>query len=288
MLGFLAAGIFFLFGAGNVYVQKFENLAAKDIKSRLQGESSKVDVTAKLNGVIGGAFGDLKSVTIKASDFSTPGIPLFTEPQLSKRGRVRELRLELSNFRLAGLHVDSLTSAIPECRFDYGLALKQNKIRLSQSGEGSGQVRIRAQALADFILKKFKEIKRVTVKIEKDKVFVDGYGEFLILNTNFSVIAKLEPVDGTKLALAHAAIFFDDKPADEASRKVLLDTLNPVVDLNKDLKLHGAVTVERVTLRDGILEAFARTRIPEAPKPGGSTQALKLAQPLLEPAFRRL
>lgn len=243
-------------------VKRFEHLAADEIRSQLKGDDAKVEVTAQLNGIIGGALGDLKKVTIRASDFSTEGLPLFTEPWRPRSGRVEELALVLERFSLSGLRVEHLEATIPECRFDYRLALREHTIRLSASGVGLGTVRIRQEDLARYIVAKFREIDSAEVTIRDDKVFVEGSGTFLVVKTRFLVIATLEAEDGVRLNLANARIFFDDRRADEVSAKVLLDTLNPVVDLSKGLGLFDAVYVRRIRLRGGVLEATGDTKIP--------------------------
>lgn len=256
----LAFGL--LFGLGNAEVKKFERTAARDIYSRLDGPNRKVSVHTELNGLIGGALGDVKRATITASDFSLEELPLYTEPERSQKGILRELNLNLKNFILRGLRIEELTASIPDCRYDYALALAKRQIRLSRSGEGTGHVRILQKDLEAYILKKFREIKKVKVTIAKGRAFVEGFGEFIVVQTNFFVIAKIASPDGNRLMLTEPRIFFDDRPADELSKEALLRTLNPVVDLNKDLHLNGAIDVETISLENGVLEASGRTRIP--------------------------
>lgn len=260
----ILAGVGLLFGLGSSEIRRFERDAAADIRSRLSGDERKVDVRAELAG-LAGLWGELRSGTIRASDFSTEGLPLFTEPERRQNGRLGLLRLDLREFVLSGLRVERLEAEIPNCRYDFDLALRHRKIRLSRSGVGTGTVVLREKDLEDFILRKYAEIKRVSVRIDKDRVFVEGYGEFLIAKTNFTVIADLEAVEGTRLFLTDAKIYFDWGRADEPARKALLDTLNPVVDLRKDLGLYDAVSIERIRLRDGRLQAWGSTRIPVRP-----------------------
>lgn len=259
----LVAGLGLLFGVGRNEVRKFENAAAKEIGSKLDGPHKRVSVKAELNGPLDGPFGVLKSATIRASDFSADGLPLFTEPERSTKGSIQSLLLELRNFRLCGLRVEALDAEIPDCRFDYGLAVSKKQIVLSRSGVGTGSVRILEHDLEAFVLRKFREIKRVSIKIDRNRVWVEGFGEFLVVQTEFSVMAKLEAREGNKLFLTDALVFFGDAKADEFSRKAVLDSLNPVVDLDKDLKLFGAVELEGVRLEKGVLEAWGKTRIPE-------------------------
>ena len=261
----LLAGLGLLFGLGSAETKHFEDLAARDIRAKLQGPHAHVQVQTRAEG-FNAVTGHLKRVTISASDFSTDGLPLFTEPHLSRAGKIDDLRIELKDFKLGALQIQNLESAIPDCRYDFGLAVRKGRIRLSESGVGVGSVTITAPALEAFILHKFHEIKSVHVEIKGGSVKVSGYGEFLIIHTHFEVTAGLGAVKGTQLVLSDAVITFDGKPADEYSRKALLDVLNPVVDLDRDLKLYGAIEVSRITLEGDVLKAEGKTRIPASPE----------------------
>ncbi len=209
--------------------------------------------------------GHFKRVTIEAADFSTVGLPLFTEPQLPKSGKIDDLRIVLHNFNLRNLHIRELSSDIPDCRYDFGLAVHKNRIRLSESGVGTGSVVIEEGDLQRFILTKYPSIKTVHVRIADGKVHVWGYGEFIVIRTNFDVVASIVAPGGDKLALADAAIMFDGNPADEGSRAALLQVLNPVVDLDRDLALYDAISVSKIEMEKGELIAYGSTKIPNQP-----------------------
>ena len=250
-----------VWGIGDNQIRSFERKAASDIAAQLEGPRKIVTVRTQMNG-LAGLWGEFASVHISAAHFSTPGLPLFTEPRRSKRGVVKSLTIHLEDFVLNGLEIQSLDAVIPNCRYDLGLALSRRKIRLSQSGIGEGMVVIRQEALERWILRKFHEIKRVSVRIDKDRAWVEGFGEFLIAKANFAVIADLSPVGGTQLVLDHAKVYFDWRRVEDLGKKALLDVLNPVVDLRKDLNLYDAIEVQGIRLRDGKVVAWGKTRIP--------------------------
>jgi len=135
--------------------------------------------------------------------------------------------LDLQDFYLGGLHVERLEASIPDCRFDLGLAIGKREIRLSRSGAGTGSVTLRDHDLETFVVAKFHDIKRAAIRISGGRIHVDGHGQFLIFDTDFSVEAALVILDGSKLALTDATILFDGKPTDESSRQALLAALNP-------------------------------------------------------------
>src|SRR5688572_26928380 len=88
--------------------RRFEALAASDIRAKLQGEAVRVSVKTELADWLTGPFGNLARVTIRASDFTTEGLPLFTEPERGTRGKIGELRLILDRFSLGHLRIEHL------------------------------------------------------------------------------------------------------------------------------------------------------------------------------------
>ena len=260
LLGLAAFG---LLNAANAEVRRFERAAAAEIGSKLQGDGKRVSVQAKVGPE--GLVGDLHSVTIRASDFATDGLPLYTEPHRSTKGLVRSLRIELTNFSLTGLPVRRLSAEIPDCRFDFALAMRRRQIRVTRSGTGVAEVEVGEKDLEQFIRQKYTMIQRVSVRVDRDKVIVEGFGNFLRLPTEFWVAARLEASEGTKLVLSHARVLLNGKPAEPAFVDALLKVLNPVIDLNRDLKLADAIRVDQVIQRDGALRAKGAIQIPVRP-----------------------
>lgn len=242
-----------------------EKRAAVDIAAKLSGPDKEVRVSASFDSPFHALGGNVASATITARNFSVNGLPLFTEPWRSKAGRVGTLHLRLYDFMLRDLPVEELRADIRSCRFDLGLALREKKVRLSKSGEGPGYVRVTADALERFVLEKYREITSISIRLEKYKLFAEGEGDFLVFKSRFYVIADIVPKNGTELWLANAVVFLDDKRVRDGSDAAILDTLNPVIDQNEDLGLHGALRLERVEIRNGFVELFGTARIPEAP-----------------------
>lgn len=248
------------FDFGSRALRGFERDAALEIATKLEGPDKRVSVRTRPTLFPPGAG----RVTITGERFATEGLPLLTEPNRDRRGRIDRLDIRLRDFTLRGLRIDSLNASIPNCRFDLMLALKERKFRLSQSGVGRGEVRVLEKDLEVWILRKYREIKRVSVKLDRGVAWVEGYGEFLLVKTKFEVIADVAPVEGTKLLLTNARIYFDWLRADPFASKALLDVLNPVVDLDRDLNLMDAIKVDKILIKDGVLTAWGDTQIPTA------------------------
>ena len=265
-LRLILLGLGLIFGIGRHQVRSLEDSAARELAGKLGGALRQVSVRTEPTWILSGLWGDMRSVTIEAAKFSTVGLPFFTEPERSTKGKVRELKLVLDDFRLGTLQVEHLDAEIPDCRFDFDLAARKRTFRLSKSGLGSGRVRIQERPLEEFILKKFHEIKSVHVDILDGKVLVTGYGEFLVISTNFSVEASLSSPDGSKINLVEATVLFDKRPAGASGTEVLLKTLNPVVDLQQDLGLLDTIFVQGIELKNDRLEAWGKAKIPTKPR----------------------
>lgn len=262
-MGLGIAGL--LFGIGTSEVRRFENAAARDISSRLQGDSKLVKVRTKLDPfkAIGG---HLKSATITASQFSTDGLPLFTQPDGSQRGRLDELKIQLRDFELTGLRVNSLEARIPSCRFDFGLAQKKGQIRLTKSGVGTGSVEVGQDALKDFVLKRFPTVTKLSLQLGEDQVVLEGTGRFVSFQADIRLIGKLTSLDGNQIVVHEAKVYVGTQEANPIAAKAILDFLNPVLDLDRDLKLHGAIRIQKLELASGVLRASGEAKIPNEPK----------------------
>ena len=253
-----------LFGIGSSEVRRFENAAAQDISSRLSGTDKQVKVRTKLDP-IQALGGRMKSATISASGFSTNGLPLFTQPWNPKSGRLGELKINLKDFSLSGLKVLSLEANIPSCRFDFGLAQRRGQIRLTESGVGTGMVRVTQKALQEFALRRLPALQRLNIQLAGDKATIAGSGRFVNFQTDVTIVGRLVSPDGTRVEVADATVEIGGKQATEQMAHFVLQIINPVLDLNRDLHLFGALKIEEIRLEDGLLVATGAARIPNHP-----------------------
>lgn len=261
----LLGGIAALFGIGAATVRGFESSASKEIASKLEGDHKQVRLSVTYPGLLSPMLGEVGTATIKASQFRTEGLPLFTEPKRSKKGTIQLLKLDLSDFYLRDLRCEHFYAEIPECRFDFALAASKRRIRLSKSGLGTGSVEIKVRDLAPYILKKYAEIKSVEVTTDGRWIRVQGYGQFLVLNAGFDVKARLT-TNGKQLLLSDCIIRIDNKETDADSEKALIDTLNPVIDFAKDLDLYDAVDAKDVKISGESITVTGSVKIPDLPE----------------------
>ncbi len=252
-------GALLLSGAiGRQQVSVFERSASAEIRRRLGGEDAQVNVRADVG--IEALWGEVEAVRISGRSFTVRELPLYVEPGRSTAGWIHRTRVEMSNFILNGLRISSLNADIPDCNFDFAAARAHRELRVSATGEGTGEVIVRDVDLAAFALAKFKMLKSLTMTIRQDKVFIEGRAVTPIFSVDFWIVSSLEPIDGTKLSLKNARVMLNGKLSNGPQTNALLNGLNPIVDLNRDLNLHDAMTVKELSLRDGVLKARGGVR----------------------------
>lgn len=265
IVGIVVATVLGLLQFGKGEVARFERLAAAEILSNLGGDHAKVKVRAELNGILGGLTGDLKRASIDASAFTTPRLPFFTEPDRTKRGRVRTLELKFTDFELAGLRVKSLTALIPDCRYDIGLAMRKHHFRISKSGTGTGEVAIDYADLETYLARKYREFKTVHISRRLDALVIEGDGVFVMAEARYRLITTLR-VEGSAIYMGTSRLFLKDSLLDEEATAAVLKSFSPLVDLDRDLKLYGAVSLNKIVLGDEGLVALGAVKLPDRPK----------------------
>lgn len=269
LIGLFAA----IAGAGalaEAELSRFEREAAAEVASHLdRRRDTIVRVEVMPLGVVESLRGEVSRVSISARNFAVQGLPLFTEPQLERSGTIRQLEIVLHDFNLRGLQVEELRALLSRCRYDYGLARSQRVLRLTESGEGPGYVRVSERALERFILHKYRNINRVNVRLDGGRILVSGQGDFGFIKAEFLVLAKIGQRNGTQLVLEDARVILDGMRANAATTRGFLEAINPVIDENRDLRLNSAMTIEEVRIRNGFIELFGTARVPERDRSGG-------------------
>ncbi len=243
-------------------VRRYERDLANDVSSRLSGPNRQVSIKTKPRGLEGYLTGDLNRVTISATKFETPELPLFTEPDREKRGRCRKLEIRLADFVLGRLHVQHLDADIPSCRYDLRFAQQKHRIRLSESGEGVGNVSLNEADLSDYAVRKYPILKQVSVRLDHGGVRIKGLVDVVVFAGQFELSGSLARNGNRGIDLVNAGMTLNGKSVDPAQLSAMLTRLNPLVDLDRDLGLHGAMDVEGVRFRRGSVEAWGKARIP--------------------------
>lgn len=237
--------------------------AADAIRQKLEGGKGKVEVIIKVDGLISISTGDLQFAEIRASEFSTPGLPLFAEPDAEARsGRIGRLILRLSDFRLNGLRVEELTAVMHNSRYNFEVAMRDGAIQLLESGEGPGEVTVLFADLELFLARKFEEIETMRIAEEAGKVKLSGVLRQRGAAYRYEIFTGIGFADGTKIKLIEPQLTLDGQPADPEVQRGLLNQFSTVLDLDADLNLHGCLKIESIEVRGDRFRVLGVAKIP--------------------------
>lgn len=244
-LPILAAAFGLLFHFGSKEVKRFENMAAGDLASHLEGDAKQVKVRIKLGSL---RPGHLSEATIEASGFSTKTLPLWTEPRRSKEGRIDKLIIKLKDFEIGGLPMESLNIELNDCRWDFACAVKEGKIRLSRSGSGTFQATISQDGIVRYLAKRYPFVKTSSFRIETYKILFSGSLATPLGTAPFDLVAVPRLHQNSGLSLIPVYLSFSGVRTDISNEPALRRVFDPVIDVNRDFGLRGALEIESLEL----------------------------------------
>jgi len=262
-LPLIAAAFGLLFHFGSKEVKRFEHLAATDLASHLEGPKKQVKVKIRLGSL---RPGHLREAVIEASGFSTPSLPLWTEPWRSKEGRIDKLIIHLSDFEIGGLPVDKLDIELADCRWDVACAVKEGKIRLSRSGSGTFKATISQDGIVRYLAARYPFIKASSFEIETYKILFSGSLATPLGSTSFDLVAVPRLHGSSGLSLDPAYLSFGGRRTDVRQEPALQRIFDPVLDLDRDFGLRGALLIDRLSLTNKLLDITGSATIPNREK----------------------
>lgn len=253
---------------GRGALREIEKTAAREIQQRIGGGEFQVRVEP--DGVDGLAQGRLKTLTVRARNFTMNGLPFTLEPDRPKSGLIRQFVLRMENASLRGLRAESATAVIPNIYYDKGLAISRRIFRLSATGVGACEIVVNETDLAAYIVRKYAPyIREVTVQITPEQTVVQGVAALFVGEVRFRAVGKLAPREGRYLDLAEVEIQIEGANLPPESASVLRQFLNPIIDIDRDLGLYDGLAVEEVRSEPGKMRALGKVWIPQ-PQPSST------------------
>ncbi|MFN3690458.1 MAG: hypothetical protein ACK4UU_05985 [Fimbriimonadales bacterium] len=246
---------------GRSALREIEKTAAREIRERLGG--GEIQVKIEPDGVDGLVQGRLRTLTVRARNFTLDGLPFTLTPERPQSGRIRQFVLLMENASLRGLRAERATAVIPEVRYDKGLALSRRVFRLSATGVGTCEIAVNEADLAAYLRRKYApSLREVAVRIAPEQTTVQGVVALLGSEVRFRAVGKLVPRDGRYLDLAEVSIEIEGADLPPESTNLLRQFLNPIIDIDRDLGLYDGLSVERVQSERGRMRARGAVWIP--------------------------
>ena len=199
----------------------------------------------------------------------TPGPALGLNPTLkfehTQWARVDRVNITLNDFRFYGRHIQSFRAALPNVRYDFGLAKKQHLLRLGGSGQGTLQVTLSEDDLNQAVVLDRPDIRALRIHLDARQVRVTLEYHTILGWVPVTVTGQLGIVGGnaiyfTNPAISAVRVQFPQAVTDYILKRV--QNLNPVFDIDK-LALPMDVELTGIQLTANSLSVYAKVQMPE-------------------------
>ena len=241
--------------------------ARRDLERAIPGSAFQVSVRPR--GALGLAFGEVESATIRGQRFTVQELPFRIEPRGGLLARLGTLKLELRDITLRDLPVRSLDASIPRVRVDGPRVLFNGHFTIRGAESGTGVAVITAEGLSEFMARKRPEFSDLAIKLIPGEALVSGRAAVFLGPTPLEARVKIGVTEGRYLNAAEAKVSISGRAVPERLTQRLLQSLNPIIDVDRDLGLSDWLYVTSAEVGEGILIVRARVTIPlkVVPKP---------------------
>ena len=223
---------------------------------------SRFEVAIQPRGLLGYVTGDLESARITGRGFTIEQLPFTIEPRGGIHARLAKLELKLQDVSVRALPLQSLEAVIPGVRVDAARVLFNGHFTIRAAGEGIGEAVISESGLSQFIARKRPEFSDLNVTLQPGEALVRGRATLLIAPAPIEARVTLGVSEGRYLNAVEAAVKLNGQAVPAALTERLLQSLNPIIDVERDLGLGQWLYATGVAVEHGILKVRARVSIP--------------------------
>ncbi|GIV15476.1 MAG: hypothetical protein KatS3mg022_0911 [Armatimonadota bacterium] len=251
------------------YTRRLERSAERQILQQLGGIGQvQVHIQPRW-GALGVLLARAETIRVHASGFHTAQMPFFTEaPVRAWQGKADRVQIVLEDFYLGGLPVRHMEATIPGVSLDSREAALRLRIRLFSAGWGNGWVTLDEESLNEFIKRRLPEVRSPHVRVTPSEVRITGQLVVLLTPWQFEVTGGVGVREGRQVVVENVQVRVEGEDLPSAVVQKIVDTLNPVLDVQRDLRLGGAFVVERVEQGNGFVKLIGRATVPPR-KQGG-------------------
>lgn len=237
-----------------------ERAIVHDVSRMAQGGTFGATVNGR--GLFGLAVGQADTVFVSGHGFRGEGFPFTVQRGDGFRAYVRRLNIDFTDFTLRGIPVRRFTVDVPGTSIDAGRAFFDQRVVMRTAGEGMAEATVGPEALAAIFARKYPQYKNVRIALRTG--FVDVSAEVSALGA----LLKLESSSrvglegGRYVVLIESTIKLNGKEALPQFVQTLHKSVNPVVDIDKDLGLGGTFYAKELEVGDGFLKVRGAARVP--------------------------
>lgn len=239
---------------------RVEHAARRDLRAVIP--NGRIDVKVEPRGLYGMVVGRAWRATISGGGFTAETLPFKLEPGGGLRATVRHLLLDLCDITLNDLPVKSLKADIPFVTLDGERALFSGHVTLRSAEEGRGVAVLTEEGLAQFLRKRRPQFQDLEIRLRHGEAQVRARTTLLAGPTLVEARTKIAVVEGRYLNAADATVLLNGREIPARLTESLLRNLNPILDVERDLRLSDWLYVTEAEIGDGILTVRARVTIP--------------------------
>ena len=225
--------------------------------------SGTVHTIVEPRGMFGALGNRFYAIDVVGSGFVTDELPFVAIPRSGWKGHIRHLRLHFDSLTLKGLPIERFDADIPNVTYDLGHALYKDRLVVRGSGEGPASVRIGANGLRLFILRKYnRTLTDVNVSFTDNRVIISGKVLLFGSQSPITAIGELVPRAGRYVDLTKPVMQMNGQPLSPVFVSNVLKQINPVLDISVDLGLTGYLTLSSVAIGGEAVTVYGLATIP--------------------------
>src|SRR6185295_5508534 len=139
----------------------------------------------------------------------------------------------------------------PSVTLDIIREIFDDRIVLRSAGEGTAVAVVNEPGLRSFILKKYPQYKDLVVRLTPGSAYLAARASVLGLPARVEATAGIGVREGRYLDAIDPVMKLNGKEAAPSLTLSILKTLNPVLDIDRDLGLGGYIYVTRAEIGQG-------------------------------------
>ncbi len=263
----LTFGLFALATFHSGLEQRIRHDAAQQVHAMFHNTGT-VRATVEARGMFGLIASDIWAVDIYGEHLQTDRMPFTAYPKGGWKGSIRHLRLHLTDFTLADLPIERLDADVPSVTFDIGRVVWKEQIVVRGAGSGPAEVRVNKDGLRHYLLKRYTQtLSDVEIWIQNKKLYISGTAHFGLAPSHFVAACRLAPRAGRYLEVADPILMLNNHPVSPQLSAVILQQINPVLDVERDLGLGQVFTMAEVEIGESDVIIRGQATIPPVDVP---------------------
>ena len=244
----------------NLLGQRTQHAIVHDLSYTARGGHLQARVYPR--GMFGSLLGQASSVRVTGSGVVVDALPFEIKPGGGMHATVGKFYLDLSDVKLKSIPVQRFTAEIPSVSVDSDALIMRERMVMRSAGVGTTESTFRISDLQTYFAAKMGGMKDASVECVDGGLKIRTSMSFLGFPTAIEAFGKLNAVDGRYLVFNASRLTFNGADANPLFAKSMLDSINPVLDIQRDLGLGAYLALTDVETKEGAVIVKSKLTIP--------------------------